>query len=219
MRLIHLGPPGAGKGTHAKILSEKHQVPHLAAGDILRRNIREQTPLGLKAKDVIERGELVSDSLVNQMMTGEIRKSGVHKGFILDGYPRTRKQAEVLDSFLEKQKAKLDAVLNFVTTEDVIVDRLSGRRVCTQCGKNYHIRNIPPKKEGICDQCGIALVQRKDDQPETISHRLKVYRKETEPLIGYYAKKRILWEVSGDHDVPELQQEIHELFERLKLNA
>lgn len=219
MRLIHLGPPGAGKGTHAKILSEKYKIPHLAAGDILRWNIREKTLLGLKAKDVIECGELVSDSLVNQMMIEEIKKAGVHKGFILDGYPRTRKQAEALDDFLTKQKAGLDAVLNFVTTEDVIINRLSGRRVCTQCGKNYHIHNIPPKKEGICDPCAVPLVQRKDDLPETIAHRLKVYRKETEPLIGYYAKKRILWEVSGDHDVPELQQEIIQLFRELHLTA
>ena len=219
MRLIFLGPPGAGKGTHAKILSEKTGAVHLAAGDILRRHIREQTLLGKKAKSVIEKGELVSDLLVNQMMGEEIKQiQGSGKtGFILDGYPRTINQAEFLDKVLKRQKTPLDAALNFVTTEDVIVDRLSGRRVCAKCGKNYHVRNIPPKREGICDQCGVELMLRKDDQPDTIKNRLKIYRKETEPLIGYYAKKRILWEVSGDFDVPELQAQIQGLFENLKL--
>lgn len=219
MRLVLLGPPGAGKGTHAKILSEKWQAPHLAAGDILRRHIAQKTDLGLKAKDIIERGELVPDVLVNQMMLAEIEKAGPKRGFVLDGYPRTIGQAEALDRFLEKEKTALDAALNFKTSEAVIIDRLSGRRICLECGMNYHIRNIPPKREGSCDRCGKPLTQRKDDRPETVRHRLEVYEKETAPLIHYYEQTGLLHEVPGDYHVPELQAELTELFETLRLPA
>jgi adenylate kinase len=219
MKLVLLGPPGAGKGTHAKILSERYDLAHLATGDILRRHIREKTDLGLKAKDVIERGSLVSDELVNAMMIEEIEQVSGTQGFLLDGYPRTIGQAEALDSFLKNANTPLDAVLNFATSEKVIIERLSGRRVCPECGDNYHIRNIPPKKEGICDRCGSPLTQRKDDRPETIRHRLEMYRKETAPLIDYYAKKSLLYEVPGNYDVSELQTELKTLFERLELSA
>jgi adenylate kinase len=216
MNLVLLGPPGAGKGTHAKILSEKLKAPHLAAGDILRQHIREKTELGVKAKDIIERGELVSDDLVNAMMEEEIGRAGFSKGFILDGYPRTIGQADALERFLKKNQKKLDAAINFGTSEKMIISRLSGRRVCTKCGGNYHVRNIPPKKEGICDNCGEKLTQRKDDEPATILHRLEMYEKETKPLIEYYQKKGLLQEVPGDYDVPELQQVLALLFDELK---
>ncbi len=219
MKLVLLGPPGAGKGTHAKILSDKFDLAHLAAGDILRRHIREKTELGIKAKDVIERGSLVSDTLVNAMMLDEIRQIPGTQGFILDGYPRTQGQAEALDNFLKETKDELDAVLNFATSEKVIIDRLSGRRVCLDCGNNYHTRNMPPKREGVCDRCGKALSQRKDDKPETICHRLETYQKETAPLIDYYTLKGLLYEVPGDYDVPELQTELKLLFERLRLSV
>ncbi len=219
MKLVLLGPPGAGKGTHAKILEKIHQAKQLAAGDILRQHIRAQTDLGKKAKDVIERGELVSDDLVNAMMIEEIRKVGVRKGFILDGYPRTIGQAEALDRFLKEEKSTLDAVLNFKTSEKVIIDRLSGRRICLKCGGNFHLRNIRPKKEGICDFCGGELTQRKDDQPETIRHRMEMYQKETAPLIEYYRKQHLLQDVTGDFDVEELQAELKELFEKLGLTV
>ena len=219
MILVLLGPPGAGKGTHARILSEKFDLAHLAAGDILRHHIREKTELGVKAKDVIERGALVSDDLVNAMMLDEIRQSQGKQGVILDGYPRTQGQAEALDTFLKEEKEHLDAVLNFTTSEKVIIDRLSGRRVCLDCSNNYHLRNLPPKREGICDRCGSVLTQRKDDRPETIRHRLETYQKETAPLIDYYIKKDCLYEVPGDFDVPELQAELKSLFERLHLSV
>ncbi len=219
MRLVLLGPPGAGKGTHAKILSEKYRVPHLATGEILRQHIRKQTPLGLKAKDIIEKGGLVSDDLVNEMMFDEIKRSGLDKGCILDGYPRTIGQAEALDEFLKKEKLPLDAAIDFATSEKILIMRLSGRRVCPSCGANYHVRNIPPKKEGICDVCGEKLTQRKDDQPDTIKHRLMMYEKETRPLIDYYQGKGILQEVPGDYEIPELQAELKTLFERLKLTV
>ena len=216
MRLVLLGPPGAGKGTHAKILSEKFKAFHLATGDILRQHIRGKTPLGVKAKDIIESGNLVPDHLVNEMMFEEILN--VKKpAFILDGYPRTIGQAEALDEFLKKNAMKLDGVLDFETSEKVIIDRLSGRRVCPKCGANFHIRNIPSKKEGICDLCGEKLIQRKDDTPETIQHRLEMYQKETSPLIQYYKKQDILMPVPGDYDVPELQAVLKTLFDELKL--
>jgi adenylate kinase len=219
MKLVLLGPPGAGKGTHAKILSEKFKIAHLATGDILRANIRQKTDLGVKAKDVIECGELVSDLLINAMMLEEIRRVLKSEGFLLDGYPRTLGQAEALDGFLKKEKTELDAVLNFNTSNFVIINRLSGRQVCPKCSSNYHSRNMPPKKEGVCDQCGEKLVQRKDDQPDTIRHRLEMYEKETAPLIKYYAQKGLLQDIPGDYDVPELQAEIKSLFERLQLSV
>ena len=216
MRMILLGPPGAGKGTHAKILSEKYNAPQLSTGEILRAHIRNNSELGKKAKSIIESGGLVSDDLVNAMMFDEMKNFG-NSGFILDGYPRTIGQAEALDGFLLKEKTPADVVLNFATSEKMIMERLSGRRVCAKCGGNYHIRNIRPKVEGICDNCGEKLTQRKDDQPETIKHRLEMYEKETRPLIDYYAKTGRLSEVPGDYDIPELQAEIKKLFERLKI--
>lgn len=217
MKLVFLGPPGAGKGTHAKILAKNHSLTHIAAGDIFRKHIREKTPLGMKAKDTIEKGGLVSDDLVNEMMFSEIRKAGLEKGFLLDGYPRTIGQAEALDTFLKENRLSLDAVLDFATSEKIILDRLSGRRVNPTTGKVYHIRNMPPKVAGICDETGEPLLQRKDDEPETVKNRLKLYYSETTPLIDYYRNKNILFPVPGDYDVPELQQEIKALFERLKL--
>lgn len=219
MKLVLLGPPGAGKGTHAKVLTDKFKIAHLAAGDILRRNIREDTELGKTAKSIIEKGNLVSDDLVNRMMFDEISKLDPQQGFVLDGYPRTIGQAEALDLFLANKGNPLDVVINFDTSEKVVIERLSGRRICPQCNANYHLHNIPPKVEGICDQCGAALVQRKDDKPETITNRLKNYEHETAPLINYYKKQGLLSPVHGDYEVPELQQELSKLFERLNLTV
>ena len=217
MRLILVGPPGAGKGTHASVLSEKFKVPHLATGDIFRQHISEKTELGTKAKSIIESGGLVPDELVNEMMFHVIRESGKEKGFILDGYPRTVGQAEALDKFLESENIEVDAVLNFETSENVIIDRLSGRRICSGCRANYHVRNMPPKAEGVCDRCGKKLIQRKDDMPDTIRHRLDTYDKETKPLIEFYSKRNELHQVPGDFDVPELQVELQRLFDKLQL--
>ena len=216
MRLILFGPPGAGKGTHARILSEKGKVLHLATGDILRRHIREATELGKRAKAILERGELVPDALVNELMADQLSKPEASRGFILDGYPRTVGQAEALDQFLKSRGQKLDVALYFKTSPEVIIDRLSGRRACPQCGANYHIRNIPPKVEGKCDRCGSSLIQRIDDEPQTVRHRLEVYEKETAPLLEYYQKQGLLEEVPGDFDVPELQAELAKVLKRGK---
>jgi adenylate kinase len=216
MRMVLLGPPGAGKGTHAKVMSERLQLVHLATGDILRQHIKQKTPLGQKAKDVIEKGGLVSDDLVNAMMFEEIAALGT-RSFILDGYPRTIGQAEALDVYLGSVSSKIDVVLDFETPEAVLIDRLAGRRVCTKCGAGYHIRNIPPKKEGVCDKCGEGLTQRKDDNPETIRNRFAMYQKETSPLIQYYKKQSKLVAVDGGMGVDELQDKIRSVFEALKL--
>ena len=208
MKLILFGPPGAGKGTHAKILSEKLGAPHLAAGDILRSHIRQGTEVGKKAKAIIERGELVPDALINELMLGQLDSSEAKPGYILDGYPRTLGQAEVLDAFLKKRSEKAEAALYFKTSMEVIIDRLGGRLSCSKCGANYHVRNIPPKVKGKCNRCQTDLVQRPDDKEETIRHRLEVYEKETAPLLDYYRRQGLLKEVNGDLDVPELQQEL-----------
>lgn len=217
MRLIFLGPPGAGKGTHAKLLAEKLRLAHIAAGDCLRRHIRGGTPLGKKAKGIIDKGDLVPDKLVNEMMEEEMwRSKTLSKGFILDGYPRTVKQAEALAKYAKKEGFKIDAAINFKATEGVIIDRLSGRRISPSTGRVYHIKNMPPKKDGICDISGEKLVQRPDDQPETVKHRLEVYDKETAPIIDYYKSQGILKEVNGDETLDPLHSALLAICEELK---
>jgi adenylate kinase len=216
MNLIFLGPPGAGKGTHAKMLCEREGIAQLAAGDILRRNIKEGTKLGALAKDVIARGELVPDGLVNDMMFAEIRGLKSAKGFILDGYPRTIGQAEALEKFLAKEKISLTAVVNFDAPETVLVERLSGRQGCPKCGKIYHLRNMPPKKDGICDVDGEKLTTRKDDEPATILNRLKVYHESTKPLVEFYREKGQLHDVPAGGDAPSVQKVLEKLFEKIR---
>ncbi|MFH0984687.1 MAG: adenylate kinase [Candidatus Omnitrophota bacterium] len=216
MNLIFLGPPGAGKGTHAKVVCEKYGVLQMAAGDILRKNVKEGTSLGLKAKAVMERGELVSDELVNNMMFDEVGALKSSKGFILDGYPRTIVQAEALEKFCSTEKIALTAVINFVTSDDVLVDRLSGRRGCPKCGKIYHVRNMPPKKDGICDVDGEKLTTRKDDEPATILNRLKVYQESTKPLVDFYRNKGLLHDVPAGGDAPSVQKVLESLFEKIR---
>ena len=210
-RIVLLGPPGAGKGTHAKIISEKQRVPHISTGDILRQHIKDNTPLGQKAKGFIENGKLVPDDLVIDMVKHRLSNKDVQNGFILDGFPRTADQALALEKMLSDLKMPLDFVLDFDTSESVIMERLSGRRACPKCNANYHIRNIPPKKEGICDKCGTELIQRKDDKPETISERLRVYHRQTEPLIQFYKERDMLKVVSGDLEIEPLQKELQKI--------
>lgn len=219
MNLIFLGPPGAGKGTHAQMLAKEAQLAHLAAGDILRKNVKEGTALGIQAKSVMESGALVSDELVNNMMFDAIRSLRGFKGFILDGYPRTLFQAEALEGFLAQEKMSLTAAVNFDASEEVVIERLSGRRGCPKCGKIYHVKNMPPKREGVCDLDGETLTVRKDDQPETIRHRLKVYHGSTKPLIEFYREKKLLQDVPADGDAPAVQGLLEKLFEKLSQRA
>ena len=216
MNLIFLGPPGAGKGTHAKVVCDKYGVLQLAAGDILRKNVKEGTSLGVQAKAVMERGELVSDALVNDMMSDAIRALKSSKGFILDGYPRTIGQAEALEKFLAQEKIPLTAVVNYDASEKVLVDRLSGRRGCPKCGKIYHLRNMPPKKDGVCDVDGEKLTTRKDDEPATILNRLKVYHESTKPLIEFYRSKGLLHDVPAEGDASSVQKVLEKLFEKIR---
>ena len=217
MKVIFLGPPGAGKGTHAKIIADAYKLAHLAAGDCLRRHIKGNTNLGAKAKDIIEKGSLVPDQLVNKMMEEEMWRSRTRvRGYILDGYPRTTKQAAALDKYFKKEKTTLSGAINFNASEKMILERLGGRLACVQCGANYHVKNIPTKNAGVCDKCGGEVKQRKDDTPETIKHRLEVYHKETAPLIEYYSKKNLMHEIDGDLGIKDLQEKLVALFESFK---
>jgi adenylate kinase len=208
MRIVLLGPPGAGKGTQAVMLSERLGYPHLSTGDILRENVKEGTDVGRKAKSFMEKGELVPDDIVIEMMLDRIKSSDKDKGFILDGFPRTIYQAKKIDSELAKLKLAIELVVYFKATLDTVIFRLTGRRLCKECGANYHIVNMPPKKQGICDKCGGELYQRKDDNEETIKKRLEVFDNQTRELIDYYKQRGILSEVSGDLDAEEVYEEL-----------
>jgi adenylate kinase len=208
MKIVLLGPPGAGKGTQAVILKEKKGFLHLSTGDILRENVKNNTDIGIKAKAFMDKGELVPDDIVIEMMLDTIKNARNKKDFILDGFPRTVYQAKKLDSELNKLKLPIDTVVYFKTSLKTVILRLTGRRLCSKCGANYHIVNMPPKKQGICDKCGAELYQRKDDSEGTIKKRLEVYDSQTKDLIDYYKAQGILKEVSGDKDAGEVYSEL-----------
>ncbi|MAG16282.1 adenylate kinase [Candidatus Woesearchaeota archaeon] len=194
MNVILLGPPGVGKGTVAKKLSERYKMPHISTGDVLRKNIAEQTELGLKAKEFVDSGTLVPDELVTKMVKSSI--STLSTGFFLDGYPRNLAQAKALKTFSE-----IHRVLNFSASEEIIIERLSGRRTCKECNAIYHVKNIPPKKENVCDNCGSQLYQRSDETPEIIKERLNVYENETKPLIDFYRAENSLSDIDATQNV------------------
>jgi adenylate kinase len=192
MNIVLLGPPGIGKGTAAAKLSKKLQIPHIATGDMLRENVAQKTKLGIEAKSYMDKGLLVPDDVVIEMMKERLQKNDCKNGFILDGFPRTINQAEKISKV-----TKIDKVINIQASDEIIIDRLSKRRVCKKCGFIYHLVYIKPKKDEICDKCGSELYQRKDDRAEAIKERLKVYRNQTKPLIKYYKEKGILVDVDG----------------------
>ena len=214
INMVLLGPPGAGKGTQAALLVKAYDLLHVSTGDMLRAAISEGTETGLKAQEYMTKGELVPDELVTQIVVERIRKPDAEGGVIFDGYPRTKAQAASLDEAFSKEGRELDIVLYLKTSEEVAVQRLSGRRMCPKCLKNYHITNMPPKEEGVCDTCKVELLQREDDKPETVKNRLRVYVKQTEDLIGYYEDKGLLREVSGDVTADKLFEEIDALFKK-----
>ena len=211
MRMVLLGPPGAGKGTQAVMLAEKKGFLHLSTGDILRENVKKGTDIGKKAKAFMEKGELVPDDIVIEMMLDTIKNAKAKKDFILDGFPRTVYQAKKLDTELDKLKLPIDMVVYFKTSIATVILRLTGRRLCSKCGANYHIVNMPPKKQGVCDKCGSELYQRKDDNEETIKKRLEVYNSQTKELIDYYKAQGILKEVSGDLEAGVVYSELAEI--------
>jgi len=194
MRLILLGPPGAGKGTQAEVLVEKLGVPQISTGDILRNAVKQSTSVGLKAKAIMEAGDLVPDDIIIDVLKERLAADDCKKGYIFDGVPRTIAQAEALDA----QKVVIDLVLSINVSDEVIINRLGGRRTCPECGMIFHVVTKPPKKEGLCDACGAALIVRKDDEAETIKNRLQTYHKETAPLISYYKAQGKLKEISGE---------------------
>lgn len=210
MRAVLLGPPGAGKGTQAVKLVEKYGVPQISTGDIFRANIKQGTELGKKAQEYMNKGELVPDSLVVDLVKDRLQQDDCKNGYLLDGFPRTIFQAEELDKFLEEQDQKLDAVINFQVGHDTLIERLTGRRICKQCGAGYHIVGMPPKVEGICDKCGGELEQRKDDTVETAENRIVVYNESTKPLIEYYEKSGALKNFNAEQDHMVVFKEIVE---------
>ena len=197
LRTILLGPPGAGKGTQAVKIVEKYGVPHISTGDIFRENIKKGTELGKKAQEYMNRGELVPDDLVIEIATTRLLEDDCKNGFILDGFPRTVYQAEKLDEFLAAHGSKIDKVLDIAVEKEELITRLTGRRVCKACGASYHVVNIPPKTEGICDACGGELVQRADDNIETVTNRIDVYEAQTKPLVDYYEKAGNIAHIDG----------------------
>ena len=212
MRLVLLGPPGAGKGTHAQVLSKNWNIAHISTGDMLREALRAGTALGLKAKEYMDKGGLVPDEIVIAIVRERLGKNDAKSGFILDGFPRTSEQAVSLDGMLSGLDMPLDLAIYFKTCLDVIIKRLSGRRICSKCGKTYHLVNFKPKVQGVCDVCGGDLMQRADDREEVIKERLVAYEKQTAPLIDYYRKKKVLAEVSGDLEVGPLNEVLEQLF-------
>ena len=204
MKIIMLGAPGAGKGTQAIMIAEKYQVPHVSTGDMFRANIKNNTPLGVEAKKYMDAGQLVPDELTVKILLDRVAKDDCKNGYVLDGFPRTIPQAEVLEKALSEINDKIDFAINVDVPDENIISRMGGRRACLKCGATYHVEYVPPKKEGVCDNCGEALVLRDDDKPETVKSRLDVYHKQTQPLIDFYNERNILKTVDGTQDMKEV---------------
>ena len=208
MKLVMLGAPGAGKGTQAKMLAEKYGIPHISTGDIFRSNIKEGTELGKKVKGFLDSGALVPDELTVDLVMDRIAQEDCRNGYILDGFPRTIRQAEKLTEALAENGGEIDWAVNVDVPDEAIVERMSGRRMCPSCGASYHVVNIPPQKEGICDRCGAELIIRPDDQPETVRNRLSVYHEPTQPWIEYYKAKGLVADVDGTKPMEDVFQAI-----------
>lgn len=208
MKVIMLGAPGAGKGTQAIKIADKYGIPHISTGDIFRYNIKNNTELGKKAKTYMDQGKLVPDELTCDLLLDRVAKDDCKNGYILDGYPRTIPQAEVLEKALNEKGDSIDFAINVNVPDDNIVNRMSGRRTCPQCGETYHIVYNAPKKEDVCDKCGSALIQRDDDKPETVRKRLAVYHEQTEPLVEYYKNKGKYKEVDGTKSMDDVFSDI-----------
>ena len=204
MKIIMLGAPGAGKGTQAKKIADKYQIPHISTGDIFRANIKEGTELGKKAKSYMDQGQLVPDELTLELIMDRFQNPDCENGYVLDGFPRTIPQAEALTEALAKKGETIDYAINVEVPDENIINRMGGRRACLACGSTYHIVYAPTKVEGICDRCGEKLVLRDDDKPETVKNRLNVYHNQTQPLIEYYTKQGKLAEVDGTQSMEDV---------------
>lgn len=208
MNIVLLGPQGSGKGTQAKMLAEKYNIPHISTGDILRENVRDETELGKKANDYMVKGHLVPDEIVIGMIKERLEQEDAKEGFILDGFPRTKAQAEALEGI-----TSIDYALDIEITDDMAIKRISGRRSCPNCGAVYHVETNPPKEDMVCDKDGTELVQREDDKPEAIKKRLQLYHEQTSPLIEYYQDKRVLSEINGEQDIDTVFEDVLETIE------
>lgn len=213
MKLILLGPPGAGKGTQAKMLTERFSIPQISTGDILRAAVKEGTPMGLKAKEYMDAGGLVPDEVVVGIVRDRLLAADCDNGFILDGFPRTVAQADALQASLAEMDKALDRVISLEVDAEALVERLTGRRTCKECGRGYHVKFDPPREENICDACGGSLIQRDDDQEETIRKRLQVYADQTSPLISYYRDADVLIELDGMQPIPRVQEKMLSLLQ------
>jgi adenylate kinase len=211
MNIVMLGSPGVGKGTYAKILSDKYNVPRISVGDLFRKAIKDETELGKKIKDYVSRGDLVPDEMVIELVKERLQKDDCKNGFFLDGFPRTIAQAEAMERF-----KKIDKVFNFVASDRVIMSRLGGRRTCRECGAIYHVKNIPPKVEGICDRCGGRLYQRSDETPQAIKNRLRVYREKTKPVSDYFRKKGLLADIDANYQFEKIDKVISQCEKHLQ---
>lgn len=214
MKIIMLGVPGAGKGTQAQMIAGQYHIPHVSTGDIFRANIKNGTELGMEAKKYMDQGLLVPDELTVKILLDRVAEEDCKDGYLLDGFPRTIPQAEVLDKALAELGDAIDYAINVDVPDENIVKRMSGRRACLSCGSTYHMEHIPPKKEGVCDKCGNDLVLRDDDKPETVLNRLEVYHKQTQPLIQFYEEKGVLKTVDGTKPMKEVFDSIVEILEK-----
>jgi adenylate kinase len=208
MNIVILGPPGVGKGTYAEILSKRYNIPKISVGDLFRKAIKD----GKKIKEYVSSGDLVPDEIVIELVKNRLKEDDCRKGFLLDGYPRTVAQAEAMEKF-----KKIDAALNFVAPDDIIMSRIGGRRTCSKCGAIYHVKNIPPKVEGICDRCDGKLIQRSDEKPEVIKNRLMVYREKTKPVVDYLRKKGALVDIDAHYDIKEVDKIIFQCEKHLRI--
>lgn len=208
LRLVLLGPPGAGKGTQASKIADQYEIPHVSTGSIFRRNAKAGTPLGKKAKEYMDRGELVPDDLVIELVLDRVMEADCKNGFLLDGFPRTVYQAQHFDQFLSEKNMVVNHALNIEVAREELMERMIGRRVCKNCGATYHIKNMPPKQSGVCDICGGELYQRPDDRSETVDNRIQVYEKQTKPLVAYYESAGTLAHINGAGTLDQVFSEI-----------
>lgn len=208
MIFILLGPPGAGKGTQAKRMVTDYGIAHISTGDIFRSNIKNETELGLMVKDILARGELVSDDLTNGLVFDRLQEKDCEKGFLLDGYPRNIEQAKALDKWLEENGREVFKVIDIKADPENLIKRISGRRVCPNCGHSYHITNQPPKVEGVCDECGTNIIQRPDDNEETVKSRIEIYEKQTAPLVHYYEDQNKILYFDGNQSIEQVYNDV-----------
>ena len=211
MNIVMLGSPGVGKGTYAKILSDKYNIPRISVGDLFRKAIRDETELGKKIRGYVSRGDLVPDEMVIELVKERLQKDDCKNGFFLDGFPRTIAQAEAMEKF-----KRIDKIFNFVASDRIIMSRLGGRRTCRECGAIYHVENIPSKVEGICDRCGGGLYQRSDETPQAIKNRLRVYREKTKPVIDYFREKSLIADIDANYRIEEVDKVISQCERHLK---